>query len=180
MSAEAYLDTILSIWAERGATSTCKISGLSMAPLLKPGDSLLIRHGVGKIRIGDVIVFKASEKLLVHRVVSRRKTREGEVLLAKGDRSRVFDEPIVPGQVIGKVLEAQGPSGRLRLTSRSWRLTNFCLAALSRRAASSDRAGRALWTLVRLIRLVRSRQLAGAISHRFRTKASRDTRSHRA
>ncbi len=151
-----------------------------MAPLLKPGDSLLIQHGVGKIRIGDVIVFKASEKLLVHRVVSRRKTGEGEILLAKGDRSRVFDEPIVMGQVIGKVLEALGSSGRLRLTSRSWRLTNYCLATLSRLAANSDRAGRTLSIMVRLIQLVRSRQLARAIGHRFRTNASRDTRSHRA
>ncbi len=180
MSAEAYLDSVLSIWAERGATSTCEISGLSMAPLLRHGDRLLIKHGAGRFRIGDVIVFRVSEKLLVHRVVDKRKTKEGEVLLAKGDQSRVFDEPITADQVIGKVLEVQGSSGRLRLASRSWMLANYCLAALSRLAARSDRAARALWSFVRLIQLVRSRQLARAIGLRLRAKATRDTGSHHA
>lgn len=178
MSAEAYLDVVLSIWKEQGDTSTCKLSGFSMAPLLQHGDTLLIEHRPGKVRIGDVIIFKASEKLLVHRVIHKKRTKDGEFILAKGDQSRVIDQPITPGQVIGKVLEVRGSSGHLRLKSKSWTLANYGLAALSRLAAKNEGAGRALWNAARLIQLTRSRQLVRAIRRRFRADASRETGSH--
>ena len=127
-----YLDTVLSIWAERHARTRCHLSGRSMAPLLEEGDVLIVEHGARDLRIGDVIVFRAAGRLKAHRLLWRRKDGSGRVLyVAKGDASRVPDAPLTEGKIIGKVVEARGRFGLLRLTSPFWAVANLAIAMAS-------------------------------------------------
>jgi signal peptidase I len=152
MNAEPYLDAVLSIWSERRERTSSKLSGDSMAPLLRQGDVLLIEHGSESIRVGDILVFRGPDRLLAHRLVCRRGVGRGEVLLAKGDRCRAFDPPIMRDEIIGKIVEVTGSSGHLRLTSRFWMVANYCLAALSRVEARNATVGSAGWCVVRMVR----------------------------
>ena len=140
MGAETYLPAVLTIWGERGEETTCPVSGDSMAPIVRHGDLVIIRHGERKLRRGDIVLLRQGGSLLVHRLVARRKTRAGEFLYTKGDRSGTCDPPVRPDQVLGRVIEVQGPKGTIRLTSRFWVVSNYVLAAVS--ALSARRPGR--------------------------------------
>lgn len=73
-----------------------KISGNSMKPTFKDGDTIYYTDEYKRINIGDIILFKDNHgQLITHRVV-----REG---ISKGDRTYHLDEPYQEalGLVIG-------------------------------------------------------------------------------
>jgi signal peptidase I len=130
--AEAYLDTLLSIWAERGERTRCPLTGSSMAPLLQDGDVLVVEHGNGHLRLGDVIVFRVAGRIKAHRLLRRRRAADGGLLyLTKGDASVAFDAPVPAEQVIGKVVEVYGASRHQRLDSPFRVVVNYLVATES-------------------------------------------------
>ncbi len=156
MSAEAYLDVVMSIWAERHERTTCPIRGDCMSPLIRQGDLLTIEHGESTLQIGDILIFKKDDDLLAHRLVFVEKSATGNLLFTKGDRSLLLDSPIMAGQIQGKVIEAQGSNGRLRFNSRFWRIINYILALFSHATARDRRAGRLLWRILLVLGKLRS------------------------
>ena len=58
MGAETYLPAVLTIWGERGEETTCPVSGDSMAPIVRHGDLVIIRHGERKLRRGDIVLLR--------------------------------------------------------------------------------------------------------------------------
>jgi len=70
-------------------------TGLSMWPLLKKGDVVIVREGSQKIKMGDIILFHDGHELICHRKVSQN--------LTKGDRSKEFD-PVLAHKPIGKIV----------------------------------------------------------------------------
>jgi hypothetical protein len=149
----------MSIWAEMGEKTSCRIIGDCMAPLIRQGDLLVIEHGKGSLRRGDILVFKKDENLLAHRLVYIEKTTAGELLYTKGDRSRYIDPPLFPDQIQGKVLEARGSNGHLNFTSRFWLLSSYLLAVLSHASAPDCRSGIFLWRALRVLRSIISPKL---------------------
>ncbi len=148
--AEAYLDTVLSIWAERGERTRCPLAGSSMAPLLQDGDILVVEHGNGDLRLGDVIVFRAGGRIKAHRLLRRRRAADGGLsYLTKGDASVGYDAPVPAEQVIGRVVEVHGPNRHRRLESPFWILVNYLIATQAAARAVLARAWRAPWSLVR-------------------------------
>ena len=164
MRAEAYLEPVMSIWAERREKTECCISGHCMVPLIRHGDTLVIEHGRDHIQQGDIIVFKEDGKLLVHRLIHRKKTATSERLYTKGDRRRFFDPPVHPEQVQGKVIEARGCHGALRFTSGFWKVSNQVLALISYAVAKQ----RPLTTPRKnLLNLIRPRIPAGLLTLQY-------------
>lgn len=157
MNVEAYLDTVMSIWAEKGEKTTCPISGNCMAPMIRHGDILVIEHGKRMLRRGDIIIFKKEEKILAHRLVHIENTPTYNRLYTKGDRSLRLDPPISRDQVQGKIIEVRGTYGRLRLTSRFWIVSSYFLATISYITALDNRLGAPLRFFIRAIRAVRSK-----------------------
>jgi hypothetical protein len=150
---DTYLDPVLSVWAERRTRSQCRLTGNSMAPLIRDGDLLVIEHGPPALRIGDVIVFRQAGRLKAHRVVGRRRRPDGALTyLAKGDASPAFDVPVPAGQVIGRVIEVRGTRGWRRLTSPFWKVAAPTAAALSTLHGGLARAWRARRGVARRIR----------------------------
>lgn len=97
--------------------------GISMEPGLKSGDVVLIRDiDETDLEIGQVVVFEAIDRQIMHRVIELRPGRAGELtLVTQGDNVPVPDFPIrasqVNGELVGKVpvlgsvsrlLDAQG------------------------------------------------------------------------
>lgn len=81
------------------------VSGNSMWPFLRHGQEISIRKLIRNddIHIGDVVVIKVRNFFLIHRVLLKRKSRNGKCLeyFTKGDRRLVGDGWIRQAKIIG-------------------------------------------------------------------------------
>ena len=103
-------------------TAQVTVAGDSMSPLLRRGDRIGLRRvDVTQIQPGQVVTFAdplAEDTLLTHRIVAVQQTNgAATALLARGDRSLVFDALVSPEQVIGLVQWRQRDGRILRLDS---------------------------------------------------------------
>jgi len=118
---------------DRGHRLRFAVKGGSMRPFLREGDLLEVeRTTLEALRIGDLLVFrKAGEALTVHRYLGRRGDADQTVLIAKGDATRGYDEPINFSQVLGKVVCVYRRDRCISFAGLRHRLVNYCLAQLS-------------------------------------------------
>lgn len=85
---------------KEGKTTELVANGISMFPMLHPGDTLIIQPRQN-IKLGDVIVFKGSDILVAHRIVRI----ENDQVYCKGDSLFSMDPPIFIEDILGKVVE---------------------------------------------------------------------------
>jgi hypothetical protein len=88
--------------------------GGSMAPLVRDGDVLLVRPADGgAVGIGDVVLCSSAVgRILVHRVIGKRVTRQGRWFTVQGDALSRPDGEIPEAQVYGRVVAIKrGPVG---------------------------------------------------------------------
>ena len=90
--------------------------GISMYPLLRPGDKLVV-HPV-KPEIGDIAVFDRGDVLVAHRVY---KIHNG-VYFLKGDSLLREDAPIPQDKVLGTVIERRRGSKRMCTNSLNYKV----------------------------------------------------------
>jgi len=99
-----------------GTPSLAVVKGISMLPTLREGDIVFItRPPPEAIKPGDVIIYDAGGKLIIHRVIDVRIKGEEYYYVTKGDNNPgpdifYFDNGIgVPyDRVIGRVLAVNG------------------------------------------------------------------------
>ncbi len=112
--------TIISLAIEllkEGKTTKIVANGISMFPLLHPGDILTIQP-TQEITIGDIVVFKAETSLIAHRVVKIFDNK----IYCKGDSLFSVDKPFLLNETLGKVIERQRDGKTIKNTSLSHRL----------------------------------------------------------
>lgn len=80
-----------------------EVSGSSMNPLIHAGDELYVEFGGERPRLGEIVVFWENSRMVVHRLVHRRRTVDGEMLVTRGDASLSFDRAFPADQVFGVV-----------------------------------------------------------------------------
>ncbi|OIO87652.1 MAG: hypothetical protein AUK03_17620 [Anaerolineae bacterium CG2_30_64_16] len=135
------LEIALDVWAETGRHSRWPVQGASMWPLLQPGDVVEVAHGKQGacpeappefsegcsegIRVGDILVYRAGERVVVHRLLRRA----GDSWLLGSDHLPAADALIPSEAIIGRVIAVQAPTGRLDLTSRPARWLGRLIAA---------------------------------------------------
>ncbi len=159
MISEVHFQTVLDIWNERQEQSACTITGNCMSPMIREGDTLVIRHGSRDIRMGDVVVFGAPGKFRVHRVVGIERRDGVELFLLKADRKSRLHRPVSRGEILGKVIEVRGAEGRFRLDSVFWRTVNYILSIRSYVNARKRSADSVLWKGLNAVSVLRSRVL---------------------
>jgi hypothetical protein len=80
-----------------------RVTGRSMLPSIWPGDTLLVRRRTAdQLACGDIVLFRRSERLFAHRVVSGV-GGAGARVVAKGDGLPGADSPVSPDEVLGTV-----------------------------------------------------------------------------
>jgi hypothetical protein len=94
------VDAALEAWAGAGRTSRVPVQGTSMAPLLRPGDVAFVAHGRARLWPGDLLAYRAGDRVVVHRLLRRR----GASLRLAGDNRPEADAPVPPGAVLGRVV----------------------------------------------------------------------------
>ena len=84
---------------ERGRVAHLALRGRSMLPLLREPMMLEVRALRRPARIGDVLVFRAGDTYVAHRVVGRA----GASYLTSGDAQPGVVERVAPADLLGRV-----------------------------------------------------------------------------
>jgi hypothetical protein len=106
----AQLEAIAALWRRDRRTLITSFNGTSMLPAIAPAQEVVVDCG-SEAAVGEVIVFRFNNQVLVHRVVASAP----EWLLTWGDANRLPDEPIEPSRAIGSVRNAPlAPRSRYR------------------------------------------------------------------
>jgi signal peptidase I len=77
-----------------------KVAGASMVPTLWPGDLVSVCCcDPSELQPDSIIVFRQKERLIVHRLMHRA----GGRVVTRGDARPSLDDPIDPGDIVGRV-----------------------------------------------------------------------------
>jgi GNAT superfamily N-acetyltransferase len=103
-----------------------RVSGGSMRPLLVPGCVLTVLPcDPAVLRVGDVVVARAGDRAIAHRLVARRP--DGTLVL-RGDALPTCDPPVAPGDVLGRAVRLRRSGLSVALETPAARLAGRLLA----------------------------------------------------
>jgi hypothetical protein len=85
---------------ERGRQAKLAIRGVSMLPLLREPMTIVVEALRHPARVGDVLVFRAGDAYVAHRVLRR----SGERYVTSGDAIPEVVEQVDSGDVLGRVI----------------------------------------------------------------------------
>lgn len=117
-------------WKEAGHEVALTVQGNSMWPLIRAGDEVFLSLlGPRELRLGDVVAFLAGNRVVVHRLVMKRKEREGWWCCEAGDNGGEWRW--LPGRVVlGKVRLIRGSGRTIQLEVRPWTWVNCFLGVM--------------------------------------------------
>jgi signal peptidase I len=122
------------MWAELlHKTGHCWLSVItgSMAPLIRPGDRVLVTSkDIEKIGIGDIVAFRRDDNIIVHRILHRKKNGMSIDFLEKGDAT-YFSRFISANDIIGKVTAQKSGSEILVFDSAGGRFASSVFGLFS-------------------------------------------------
>jgi len=127
--------------------------GVSMVPLVRDGDVLLVRPvTVEQVRIGDVVLFhQGPGRVLVHRVIRRLACPEGARFLLQGDNVGQPDGVIPGAQIHGRLAAIERAGAQIDMNHRAVRWLGRLAVLRSRWNVGGGRwFGRAGWLLRKL------------------------------
>ncbi len=121
-------------------------SGWSMAPFLRSGDKIILRACPAReLRLGSLVVYRATAILICHRLVFKTESHGVCRLFVRGDASWSWPEMVPGDSVAGVVAAVARRSGGISLMDRwNWRLFNFAMVFLSPLTALAYAAANAL------------------------------------
>ncbi len=96
---------LLKSWREIEKKSLIGFRGNCMEPVLQDGDVLIVNHDLSDVKAGDIVVFKATQGLMAHRLIELNSVNEQLIFYTKADRSRQvipMPEDYILGRVIGR------------------------------------------------------------------------------
>jgi signal peptidase I len=100
----------------RGHTIRFSAPGTSMSPTIRSGETIHVEPVSGKIRPGDILLYRWERGVRAHRVVRIEGKKQGRlVFILRGDTAG-DDERVLAENILGRVisLERDGRSIRLR------------------------------------------------------------------
>lgn len=124
---QVYLDTVVSLIEAGNTQVAVPVSGTSMLPFLRPGDTVYVSPVTAPLKVGDVLLYQRSNgQYILHRLVGFG--AQG-VLLMMGD-NQLKKEPLSPTRVraiataIRREDKTETPKTlRWQFYSRIWRST---------------------------------------------------------
>jgi hypothetical protein len=118
-----FLDATL----RRGTPYWWRPRGVSMHPTIVDGQRVLIVPADPRtLRIGDVVKFTVEGQLTLHRLVGRRRRRDGGLDFAfRGDNASVTEGPVPDSSVIGVAAAVDRDGTLVSLRSPRARLTGL-------------------------------------------------------
>ncbi|MCK4809531.1 MAG: signal peptidase I [Candidatus Omnitrophica bacterium] len=97
-------DNDIHLKQEYGDLILIKAVGFSMWPFLKTGERVVVKKvAAGSLRVGDIILYRAENQIVCHRLVKIIKNKGGCLLYARGDNNLSSGEPVAEELLVGKV-----------------------------------------------------------------------------
>lgn len=88
----------------QGLSATFDVVSTSMLPTIPPDSAVHVAPAMEEPRVGDLLVFRQSDYVVVHRFLGRARTTDGRPCLrTRGDGARSLDPPVDPSAVLGRV-----------------------------------------------------------------------------
>jgi signal peptidase I len=113
-------DVLGEMWleaCEKGRTVSFKIASGSMSPFIEIGDIVKVRRvEPSKIHVGDIVAFKDSQRIIVHRVVRINRASGGFSFFQMGDASG-YASGLKSDDIVGKVFAINKNGREVRLDS---------------------------------------------------------------
>jgi signal peptidase I len=135
MLEEKYRSTVTDLINEElnsGKVFCFAVSTLSMLPLIKPEDEILVRKGTRQtLKCGDIVVFEKFRELYTHRLLCKRMSGSEMTLVTKGDNSFSADDPISEKDLLGKVTRIRRANRSINLEGKFWKIANSLAGTLS-------------------------------------------------
>ena len=111
--------------------------GKSMQPAILDGDCLMAEPiGPAAIKMGDIIVYQAEQRIIAHRVMDIGKGEIAQTqpaarmthysFILRGDASYSYDEPVYPDQILGKIVCVERNGRHINPYSRIYKIS--CMA----------------------------------------------------
>jgi len=115
----------------KGLSWRAKSRGESMYPLIKNGDTLLIKPlRADELNPGDIAIYRLpSGSFIAHRFIKRNSSGS---LLTNGDSMRQYDKLVAEEQVFGKVIQIEHNGRALKLAGRLNNLNMRLITLLAR------------------------------------------------
>lgn len=125
-----YSDILTQEVLAQGFYLQIKGRGMSMYPLVRTGDILLVEPtSAAKLNIGDIVFYRLpTGNYVVHRLIKKNGTA---TLLTKGDNLSYYDTPISVDEVLGKVIQIEGSGKRVKLNGWPSRVLGWLLVCLA-------------------------------------------------
>jgi hypothetical protein len=122
----------------QGALLRLRVAGSSMAPLVERGDLVLVqRANLEDLRRGDLLLVEQEGDFLVHRLVAAPRRRgaryrgpDAHQIQTKGDNASYADLPLLPQDVLGRVVAVEREGRRIELGRGWWPMVNWLLGLL--------------------------------------------------
>lgn len=90
---------------QRTGRLAIRVYGTSMIGAIWPGDEVEFQRCTpAEIEMGDVLLCRADDRIVVHRVVRISQSRDELQFLTRGDNQRACDLPLTEKQVLGRAL----------------------------------------------------------------------------
>jgi hypothetical protein len=101
--------------------------GQSMHPAIREGETITVRPvSPSAVRRGDIILYRWRQGVIAHRVVGIETAVSGNFhLLTRGDAADAQVEPVMPDQVLGKVVATERKGRRIDLYSVRSKVQRF-------------------------------------------------------
>ena len=115
-----------------------QVTGLSMFPAVRPGDTLLVdRVNSSAVTEGDIVLFGRDRRLFAHRIVAKG-SHGSSPMLTRGDAMPKPDSPVDDDEFLGKVSYVVR-RGRCIEPCKTLRLPERVVAALVKHSETAAR-----------------------------------------
>lgn len=113
-------------------TLSFRMQGNSMYPTFRNGDCGQVEKCIPEeLTIGDIVVFKAHDKLIAHRLTAILKQNNVQLFTAKGDKNRFKDAPFTSEDLVGKITSIKRGNRILKPENTCMKLHSFNAKHLS-------------------------------------------------
>lgn len=104
-NAPSFADAAADLLAS-GCRLRFRATGRSMQPAISDGEMITVEPvSVADVRRGDIVLYRTQKCVIAHRVQKiERDSERVAVLLLRGDTCEHFDGPVLPSQVLGRVV----------------------------------------------------------------------------
>ena len=107
-------------------TLSFHMQGYSMYPTLREGDIGIVENvNLEDVKKGDIVVFKANNKLVAHRLIDIIFQNNTRLFIAKGDKNQHADHPFTSHALAGKITSFQRNKRSLKMDSPSMKIRRF-------------------------------------------------------